>query len=93
MVRKVIWTEKALADLEGICQFIARDSEAYARIFAKQVFEAVDNIGRFPLVGRMAPKQSRKTIREIFLGEYRIVYHIKSGAIELLSIIHGARNR
>ena len=31
-------------------------------------------------------------IREIIEGPFRIIYHIKSDQIDVLAVIHGARN-
>lgn len=34
---ELIWSPKAAVDLEGICQYISRDSEHYAKLFAQRV--------------------------------------------------------
>jgi len=31
-------------------------------------------------------------IREVIEGPYRIIYHIKADQIDVLAIVHGARN-
>lgn len=33
-----------------------------------------------------------KQIREVIEGPYRIIYHIKSDQIDILAVIHGARD-
>ena len=45
----------------------------------------------FPRSGRIVPEVGDPAIREILLGNYRIVYRIKSGAVEILAVHHGAR--
>ena len=38
-MRKLIWTEPALADLEAIYDFIAKDSEYYASSFLEEIIQ------------------------------------------------------
>ena len=33
-----------------------------------------------------------KKLREVIEGPYRIIYHIKPGQIDVIGVIHGARN-
>jgi plasmid stabilization system protein ParE len=33
----IVWTEQAYEDLESIADYIRRDSENYARLFAKKI--------------------------------------------------------
>jgi len=39
----------------------------------------------------MVPEKNDPIIREIILGNFRIVYRVKANVIELLTIHHGAR--
>jgi len=87
----VNWTDQALDDLDCICLFIARDSPRYARIFAQRAFEATERLEEFPLSGRMVPEVGRKDIREVILGNYRIIYRVRDEEVEILTVHHGAR--
>ena len=49
-------------------------------------------IADFPLSGRRVPEYEMDQIREIIEGPFRIIYHIKSDQIDVLAVIHGARN-
>ncbi len=42
--------------------------------------------------GRRVPEYDMEQIREIFEGPYRIVYYIKPDQIDVLAVIHGARD-
>ncbi len=90
MVR-LIWSPDAAADLEAICDYIAKDSEYYARVFAQGVINAVERLLIFPESGRIVPEYNQKDLREIIFQNYRIVYRIKSDAVEIVTITHGAR--
>ncbi len=90
MVR-IIWSPDAAADLEAICEYIAKGSEYYARVFAQGVINAVERLMIFPESGRVVPEYNQKSIREIIFQNYRIVYRLKSDAIEIVTIMHGSR--
>jgi len=90
MVR-IIWSPNAISDLESICEFIAMDSDYYARSFAKNVIHAIENLMLFPKSGRVVAEYNQQHLREIIFQNYRIVYRIKSDIIEIAAITHGAR--
>ncbi len=92
MARKRIrWAPGAVADLEDICDFISRDSEYYAALFAKRIIAVVEIIPDFPLSGRIVPEYEDKNIRERIYKNYRIVYRLKDGFIEIAAICNSAK--
>ena len=42
------WADSAVKDLGKICDFIAEDSEIYAKLFARKVIETVERTAIFP---------------------------------------------
>ncbi|OGR82511.1 MAG: plasmid stabilization protein [Elusimicrobia bacterium RIFCSPLOWO2_01_FULL_54_10] len=88
---QVRWTPQASEDLESIAQFIAKDSTYYVRLFVVDVFRAVERLSSFPKSGRIVPEMHVPSIRELLLGNYRIVYRLKGNLVELLTVYHGAR--
>ena len=88
---EIRWTLQAANDLESVTDFIANDSEFYAQLFATDVIEAIDRLSLFPQSGRIVPEANNPVIREIILGNYRLVYRSLQDAIEVLTIYHGAR--
>ena len=42
--------------------------------------------------GRRVPEYGLDQIREVFSGPYRIIYHVGPDWIDVLAVIHGARN-
>ena len=89
---KVTWTQTALDDLEGIRDFIARDSVYYAEKFVDDAFNAVERLEMFPESGRMVPERYSPDFREIIFGSYRIIYKIIDGDVYIVTMIHGKRN-
>ena len=41
---RLIWSPRAVGDLDAICEYIGRDSEAAAREFARQVIALAESI-------------------------------------------------
>lgn len=88
---KLIWSPKAAADLEDICQYISKDSEHYAKLFVQRVVALVEAIAEFPMAGRIVPEYQREDLRERIFQSYRIVYRVKPEVVEVAAIVHGAR--
>ena len=88
---EIRWTPQAADDLEAIADFIAADSPPYASLFAIDVLAAVARAGAFPRSGRIVPELDHPDVREVILGNYRIVYRLKSDLIEVLTVYHGTR--
>ena len=91
MAKKIIWSPRSADNLEEICSYIARDSEHYAALVAKRIFEIVENIPEFPELGRVVPEYQNVAIRERFYKHYRIVYRLKGDLIEIAAIVHGSK--
>jgi plasmid stabilization system protein ParE len=90
-VARLIWSPQAADDLEAICSFIGRDSEAYAREFASRVVGAVEVLGDCPGAGRRVPEFQDPSLRELLHGHYRIIYETGDDTVHLLAIHHAAR--
>ncbi len=53
---EVNWSPEAIEDLESIAEFIARDSEYYARAVVTEILSVSRNVREFPLIGRVVPE-------------------------------------
>jgi addiction module RelE/StbE family toxin len=89
---EINWTPQAIDDINNIAQFIAKDSVKFARIQTKRFFEITLKLEKYPTAGKIVPEIGDKHIRELILGNYRVVYKIISAQkIDILSIHHSAR--
>ena len=88
---KVRWTEQAVADLRSIREFIERDSPRYGRLVAERLFDATSQLELFPRSGRVVPELSRDDIRELIVGDYRIVHRLEGDLAILLTVFRGSR--
>jgi addiction module RelE/StbE family toxin len=91
---KIRWTEKASSHLQGIHDYIARDSKTYATRFIKSLIKSVQKLQTMPRIGRIVPEFETFGFREVIFQNYRIVYRIKEGdeVVEILGVIHGSRD-
>ena len=86
------WTEPAISDLEGIRDYIGRDSKYYASRFIGKIIEAVERLIHFPGMGRIVPEAEEENIRELLFHNYRIMYRTETQSILVLTVIHAARD-
>lgn len=88
----VNWTPRALADIEAICQFIANDAPRAAELFAVRIFQATEQLEAFPRSGRVLPELGDEQIREILMGNYRIIYLLLAADdVDILTVHHAAQ--
>ena len=88
---QVRWTRQALDDLDAVCLFIARDAPQIAAVFADRAFRATDRLADYPRSGRIVSELDVEHIREIILGNYRLIYRIREDQVQVVTVHHGAR--
>jgi addiction module RelE/StbE family toxin len=89
---EIRWTDQSLIDIENIAEFISKDSERYASIQVERFFEETEILKTFPQSGRIVPEINNKHIREIILGNYRIIYRIFSASkIDIITVHHSSK--
>ena len=85
---KIIWSPLAVERTSEIAEYITMDNPSAAIAWVEKVFEKVDLLKLSPKMGREVPEISRKEIREIIFGNYRIIYRIEKTKISILTIRH-----
>ena len=86
------WTDLAIDDMINIAEFISKDSVKYSGIQIKRIRERARLLKTQPLLGRIVPEIKDDTIRELILGNYRIIYRIISeNRIDILTVHHSAK--
>ena len=88
---EIEWSSKAENDLNEIIDYIAQDSLEYALSFYEQVREKVENLIKFPRMGRIVPELDEPNIRELILRNYRIIYRIFEKEVQIIRLFHGSR--
>jgi addiction module RelE/StbE family toxin len=88
----VHWTDTAQDHLDAIYAYIAQDSPEYALRMVDRITRRSQQIADAPLSGRRVPEYELNQIREVIERPYRIIYHIKPDQIDVIAVMHGARN-
>jgi toxin ParE1/3/4 len=88
---RVVWSSKALEDVDSIAAFISNDSPSYAAAVVKKILNTTYSLSRLPYSGRVVPEFNDETIRERFAYSYRIIYRIQDDTITIAAVIHGKR--
>lgn len=91
VVREIVWSEQALGDAEEIRAFIARDSPSYADLFVDRLLASADRLQRHPHSGRVVPEFARADLREVLLGNYRVIHQVSDTEIAIVTVFHMAR--
>jgi plasmid stabilization system protein ParE len=83
---EIIWSPLAAERLDKIYEFIAQDNTSAAQKMVNRIIKKVDTLSKNPERGRKIPELNREEIREVFEGEYRIIYRIETKRVSILSI-------
>ena len=93
MADKVLWSPEALEDLEALTAYIAASNVAAAIATGRAILQKTRRIPLNPQAGRVVPERNEPHIREVFHGNYRIIYRLPHTGrhVEIMRIWHGAR--
>ena len=93
MAQDIVWSEESLDDIDGIAEFISRDSAYYAERVVATLFSAGESLSEHPERGRVVPELGDPDVRELFIYSYRLLYRIvrEEREIRILAVIHGKR--
>lgn len=89
---EVTWTARARNDLDGISAYVAQGSPFYAERLETDIFHRSLILEQHPRLGHPVPEVNDPSVREIHLGDYRIIYWIVSEeSVSILAVIHAQR--
>lgn len=84
---QVRWLRKALRNLEQAHAYIAKDNPEAAIRTVLKIQVAVDQLGQFPLMGRIGRVEGT---RELVIANtsYFVIYGLKDNTVEILRVLH-----
>ena len=88
----VAWSSESIRDVESIRAFIAQDSPVYAELVARRIVAAVERLHVFPESGRIVPERQDPEIREVIVAPYRLVYRLRTGTVEIVTVFRGSQD-
>ena len=89
---EVIWTIKAVDQVEQIGLFIEKDSAFQARRVVQLIIKETRKLRAHPRIGKMIPEVEQDRYRELRVFSYRIFYKIlDEDRIAIVGVVHGRR--
>ncbi len=88
----VVITDEALDDLAKIGREIAKDNPTRSRTFLMELHDRCVQLAAMPRAYPLIPRKEQAGIRRRVYGNYLIFYRISDTTIEVLHVIHGARD-
>jgi toxin ParE1/3/4 len=82
---------RAQADLDEAWDWIAKSSPRAATGWLQKVHKNFRFLSQQPLLGEACP-QIRADLRRFVVGQYVIYYRIRDNDIEIVRVLHGARD-
>ena len=90
----LVWTRPALDGLLEITRYIMADNPSTSREFADNIKAKVGRLRTFPESGRVVPEFPSSGLREVLIGDYRVIYRFlkPTQKVQVLAVHHGARS-
>lgn len=85
---KITWSTQARRDLRAIRDFIARDSEHYARLQIERLMDRVERISEMPSIGHPVHDYKDSGLRELHEGTYRLIDDPLPAELRVVTIVH-----
>lgn len=88
----VVLTAAAEADLDAIAEWIAREHPERAFSFIAELRQRCESLADAPLAYSLVPRFEHAGVRRRVYRNYLIFYRITGETIEVLHVLHGARD-
>ena len=85
------WSLRGKTRLLGCMRYIAEESQAWPTVvnWRDRVYAAVEHLDEFPESGSIVRELNRNDIRQVIVGDYRVIYRVKRKTPEVISVRHG----
>ena len=88
----VVVTAEAEADLENIASYVAEQSPRSALTLIRGLRDKCESLADAPRAYPLVPRYEHEGIRRRPFGNYLIFYRVGDDKIEVIQILHGARD-
>jgi toxin ParE1/3/4 len=88
---KILWTAAALRHLSEAREYIEIDNPAAATRQIEIIETSVNHLRAFPMMGRSGRLAGTREL-PIPATPYIVVYRVKEKSVQVLAVLHGARN-
>jgi toxin ParE1/3/4 len=91
MAYQVVWSIKAVEDIDAIATYIARDSASYAAAVVQKILDVTQTLSQTPLQGNEIAAFSDPSLREQYAYCYRIIYRLEAETATIAAVVHGQK--
>ena len=91
-MNKFVLHPEAYLDLEGIWNFIAKDSPVAADRVREKIYSTIRNLIRFPHQGHTRTDLASPRLRFVTVFDYLIAYAPEENPLLVVAVVHGRRN-
>ena len=88
MAYRVVWSSKAVEDVDAIATYIARDSPSYAAAVVQKILDTTRHLNHCPLAGSTVSEFDDPAIKEKLAYTYRLIYRVRDQLVTVAAIVH-----
>lgn len=87
--RELIWSDRALRDLQAIDAYIAADDPVAAERWVDKLIAAAQRAAVLPNSGQPVREKGYEHLKQILVRTYRIVYQFDDRRTEIVTVFEG----
>ena len=88
---RLVWTERAIADLDEIAEYIAFDDPVAARRLTSRIQLHLEQLTKHPLSGPVPPEYPAGQYRQISERPCRVIYRFDGKNVIILRVLRSER--
>ncbi|NEP45532.1 MAG: type II toxin-antitoxin system RelE/ParE family toxin [Okeania sp. SIO2H7] len=88
---QVVWSYKAIDDVDAIASYIARDSVPYAAAVVQKIINLTRSLAKDPLAREVVEEFGEENLRQEFAYSYRVIYVVKDDVVTIAAVVHGKK--
>lgn len=88
---QVVWSYKAIDDVDAIASYIARDSVPYAAAVVQKIVNVTRSLAKNPLDREVVEEFGDDNLRQEFAYSYRVIYTVKDDVLTIAAVVHGKK--
>lgn len=89
---KLVITDEASTDLFAIGEWISEDNPRRALSFVDELKVRCASLIGMPRAYPLVPRHAASGVRRLPHGEYLIFYRVRDDTVEIIHVLHGARD-
>jgi toxin ParE1/3/4 len=89
---RVVITDKAWSGLFEIGKRIKLDNPSRAETFVAELYDGCNSLQDFPETHGLIVDPKRRGVRRAVHGDYLILFRVLGAVVEVLLVLHGARD-